>query len=271
MPLNEQMIYFEVGGQRCHGMLHLPQTPGPHPAVLMLHGFTGQRFEPHRLFVLFSRLLAENGIASLRFDFRGSGESEGTFDQMTLSRELDDVQAAFEYLKNRPEVDRSRLGLLGLSMGGLAAALSAHTLDIKALCLWAPAHPALWVSQMPSLEIPAIREAFKQAAAAKQLPPDVQVLDENTLDWSGNPVSLEFIRDMGMHQPEAALAKFNKPALVAHGTADPSVPQSVGQSYASVLPQGRFHSIEGGLHTFERLPHQAEAYAVTLEFFRQYL
>jgi uncharacterized protein len=125
MPLNERAIHFDVHGQRVWGVLHLPiQAAEPVPAVLILHGFTGQRGEGHRLFVLFSRLLAQHGIASMRIDFRGSGESEGAFDEMTPTREVEDVVAAYAFLRDRPEVDGSRLGLMGLSMGGMVAALS---------------------------------------------------------------------------------------------------------------------------------------------------
>jgi uncharacterized protein len=152
VPLNEQSIHFEVQGQRVWGMLHLPlEVNAPVPAVLILHGFTGQRMEPHRLFVLFSRLLAEHGIASLRFDFRGSGESEGGFDEMTPSREVEDVIAAYQFLRSRPEIDSAKLGLLGLSMGGMVAALSVARPDLEfaALSLWAPAHPVVWLGPLP--------------------------------------------------------------------------------------------------------------------------
>ena len=100
MPLNEDLISFEVGNERLHGMLHLPvNAAAPHPCVLMLHGFTGTSIEPHRLFVLMARAFASAGIAALRFDFRGSGQSEGFFSDMTLTRELEDALAAIKLLE----------------------------------------------------------------------------------------------------------------------------------------------------------------------------
>ena len=73
----EELIHFTNEDLRLYGMLHRPEGAGPHPAVMILHGFTGQRIEPHRLFVKLARQLVAAGIAALRFDFRGSGESEG--------------------------------------------------------------------------------------------------------------------------------------------------------------------------------------------------
>lgn len=279
MPLNERAIYFDVNGQRLHGMLHLPLLGGPHPAVLMLHGFTGQRMEPHRLFVLFSRLLAENGIASLRFDFRGSGESEGSFSEMTVSRELEDVVQAYAFLKAQPEIDRTRLGLLGLSMGGMVAALSVANprLEFDALALWAPAHPSVWLGQIPArpLDAPTVLAIFAEAQRAGRLPPGVAVLEEQgVIDYGGNPVSPEFFADLSLYEPFDAVTRHRGPALVVHGTADPTVPFGLGEAYAQRLrSRGRtvFHPVQGGLHTFERWPHQAEAHQVTLEFFRQTL
>ena len=83
----EKQISFTVQGQKIYGMLHLPEGRGPFPALSMFHGFTGQRDEPHRMFVKAARLISKAGIAVLRFDFRCSGESEGDFRKMTISGE----------------------------------------------------------------------------------------------------------------------------------------------------------------------------------------
>lgn len=277
MPLNEHPIHFDVDGQRCHGMLHLPSSAGPHPAVLLLHGFTGQRMEPHRLFVLFARLLAEHGIAALRFDFRGSGESEGTFDQMTPSREVEDVVQAYAFLKARPEIDPSRLGLLGLSMGGMVAALSVARpeLEFGALALWAPAHPTVWLGPLP-MSTPAAQvwAAYRSRAERGEAPELSYDPTNNHLDFAGNPVSIGFFEDLLSLEPFEAVTQHRGPALVVHGTADPTVPFQVGETYVRRLQSrgpAELHPIQGGLHTFERLPHQAEAHRVTLEFFARAL
>src|ERR1035441_774266 len=114
----EKQISFSVRGQKLYGMLHLPKGKGPAPALSMFHGFTGNRFEPHQLFVKTARRLAKDGIAVLRFDFRGSGESEGDFKDITVPGEIEDGRESLNFLSAQPEVDPNRLGILGLSMGG---------------------------------------------------------------------------------------------------------------------------------------------------------
>ena len=66
--MNETPITFSNHGQQLVGMLHLPDGPGPHPAVIFYHGFTGDRVENHVIFVKMARRLAAAGHAALRFD-----------------------------------------------------------------------------------------------------------------------------------------------------------------------------------------------------------
>ncbi|MBD3293779.1 MAG: alpha/beta hydrolase, partial [Armatimonadia bacterium] len=78
----EQFREFEVDGHRIAASIHIPDTT-PAPGVVMCHGFTGQRMEAHFLFVKAGRAMCEAGLNVLRFDFRGSGESDGRFRDMT--------------------------------------------------------------------------------------------------------------------------------------------------------------------------------------------
>ena len=96
---------------------------------------------PHFIFVKLSRLLESAGIASIRFDFCGSGESDGDFVDMTMSTELEDANNILNYVRTLGFVDNDNVGIVGLSMGGaIASMLSGNRKsDIKTMCLWAPA------------------------------------------------------------------------------------------------------------------------------------
>jgi uncharacterized protein len=87
-----------------------------------------------------ARLLAEAGYASLRIDFRGSGNSEGNWEDTTFSGQIADAIASVDWLKKQDTVDASKLGILGWSQGGLVAAHAAARRgeDVDALILWAP-------------------------------------------------------------------------------------------------------------------------------------
>ncbi len=115
----EYFIELETGRGKLRGM--------PHPGVILCHGFTGNRMAPQFLFVSFSRLLQRRGIASIRMDFYGSGESEGIFEEMTISSEIEDLQEIPRSFQERAEVDKERVFLLGLSPGGVA-----HQTDLPA-------------------------------------------------------------------------------------------------------------------------------------------
>lgn len=228
----EQFTQFTVSGQRLYGMLHVPEGERPAsgwPSVVMLHGFTGNRLEGHRLFPLFSRYLAARGVASLRFDFRGSGESEGDFSEMTVAREVEDTEAAFAYLRGLPMLDPERVMGLGFSMGGLVAALAAERVRPHRLALWAPALPELW--------LPLLRGGYA--------PPVI-------LDYGGWPLGREFLLEMPRLRPLDAAARWGGVAQVFHGDADTVCPPEYGVRYARVLGCDAI-AIPGANHTFDSL------------------
>lgn len=121
-------VTFTSQGMQIIGVLHRPPADTKPPAVVFYHGCTGSKIEAHWLFVKLARHLAALGIMTLRFDFRGSGESEGEFEEMTLSGEIADGLCAFEYVVTECGADPRRTGVLGLSMGGAVAAILAGRL-----------------------------------------------------------------------------------------------------------------------------------------------
>src|SRR5881397_966298 len=119
MELNVQ--FPNRSGKILRGMVHRPailkSASGRAPGVVFFHGFTGDRMESHWMFVKCSRALAWAGIASLRFDFYGSGESEGEFSEVTLQGEIADARVAIEFFRRQKGINPERTGLLGLSLG----------------------------------------------------------------------------------------------------------------------------------------------------------
>lgn len=107
------------------GTFTFPETPGPHPAVILVSGSGPQDRDEtimgHRPFLVLADHLTRHGIAVLRYDDRGVGESTGRFSQALVADFTTDALAAVEYLKTRPEVDPQRIGILGHSEGGLVA------------------------------------------------------------------------------------------------------------------------------------------------------
>lgn len=160
MRKNEERysVEFENQGQKIFGVVHRPLTEMPCPAVIMCHGLAGHKIGKNKLYVLLSEKLAELGIASLRFDFRGSGDSEGDFIDMTISGEVSDAVEALDYLVQASGIDSSSLGIFGRSLGGIIAILAAEqTLAFKGIAIWASAFHAqewhkMWEDKQKELE-----------------------------------------------------------------------------------------------------------------------
>jgi len=156
MNENREAITLEIGNQKIFGILHLPKEPIRSPAVLMCHGFGGNKSGKFRLFVRQSQLLAEKGIASFRFDFRGAGDSEGDFGDTTIESLLADAKLAYEWLQKHPSIDSARIGILGRSLGGM---ISVHTAaafpNTKVVAVQAPVFDAKpWIESSKASKAP---------------------------------------------------------------------------------------------------------------------
>jgi len=190
--------------------------------------------------------LAAHGLAVLRFDFRGSGDSGGDFREMTISREIEDAGAALDSLVSRPEVDPNRVGVLGLSLGGcVAACLAGRDARVRALVLWAAtAHPER------------IRDRLAPSFG-----------DGDVLDMDGWGLGRAFVDDAQHIRPLEELARYAGPSLVVHGSNDQTVPPSDATDYRLALGgRCRVHLVEGADHVFSTLDYEAEAIAVSRGF-----
>jgi pimeloyl-ACP methyl ester carboxylesterase len=121
--------------ERLVGVLHEPQGDGRDAGVVFLHGWSGYRGGPHRMFVEAARRLASAGYHALRFDFRGRGDSTGEVSATDLDGMIEDACAARRFLTE--EVGVGRTWWLGICSGGNVA-LGAASLDkdVDGLALW---------------------------------------------------------------------------------------------------------------------------------------
>ena len=117
-------INLPSGELTLEGLLRLPeQTPAP--AIVVCHPHPRYGGDMHNNVVdAVCQTAVENGIAALRFNFRGAGDSEGSYDNGIGER--DDVRAALTCLRGLPEVDSGRVALAGYSFG---AAVALHATD----------------------------------------------------------------------------------------------------------------------------------------------
>lgn len=117
----ERNVTFTSGGKTLSGVLRLPDgaTGAPRPAMIVLHGFGSNKNAGNVLNPI--KMLSNLGYATLRFDMRGCGESEGERGRLICLEQVEDTRAAISFLCEQPEVDAARIGVAGSSFGAAVA------------------------------------------------------------------------------------------------------------------------------------------------------
>jgi len=256
LKIKETFIEFpNARGRLLRGMLHRPAgTPGGAPGVIFFHGFTGDRMESHWIFIKCARVLAREGIASLRFDFFGSGESEGSFHEATLQSEIADARAAIRFMQRQKGIDPARLGLCGLSLGGCVAACVASA-KVQALVLWsAVAHPAILHQLSEKLGKPSPNHT-------------------NDFEYDAREISARFLKDAPKVNPLSAIRRFTRPTRIIHPSRDKTVPRSHAADFlqASGARIKQKVIIPGADHTYTSIAWESRVIGLTVEWFRRYL
>lgn len=122
---SENISFQTDDGLKLAGTLTLPQQKEKYPVVILISGSgpqnrDGDMFD-HQPYYVLADHLSRNGIGVLRFDERGVGDAEGSFESATVASHVADVTSAINYLEGRKDIKRSSLGLIGHSIGGLVA------------------------------------------------------------------------------------------------------------------------------------------------------
>lgn len=134
-PYNAEEVRFSnsLAGITLAGTLTYPKEGSKFPAAILISGSGPQNRDEelmgHRPFLVLSDYLTRQGIAVLRYDDRGTAESEGNYSTASIQDFATDALAALSYLKSRSDIDSKKIGLIGHSEGGLIAFLLAadHT------------------------------------------------------------------------------------------------------------------------------------------------
>jgi fermentation-respiration switch protein FrsA (DUF1100 family) len=170
-PGTTTSMSFRSGRRRCAAWLTLPDGPGPHPIAVLAHGFGANhtmalgRYERH---------FAKSGVATLAFDYRHLGESEGLPRQrLSLRRHRQDIAAAIGFAQGLPDVDRDRVALWGTSLGAMhVLRVAANRTDVAAVVVQCPIvsgaaaltriGPAAMVRMTPAIIEDTLRTGFRR-------------------------------------------------------------------------------------------------------------
>jgi dienelactone hydrolase len=136
----EYPILITNGDYEIPGIVCLPVGEGPFPAVIMLHGTGSEKNEAGGGYELTAPELAKSGIASIRIDFIGNGDSTEDYINYNYTTAVSDANAAREYMASLDTVDGNRIGIMGWSQGGTIAMLAAgHNRSFQSVVTWAGA------------------------------------------------------------------------------------------------------------------------------------
>lgn len=189
------------------GTLNQPASDEPVPAVLMLHGFASYRDEVGDMYKRLAAELAERGIGSLRIDFRGWGESEGGMENSTVVGMVEDAALGYAYLSGLDFVDTSRLGVIGFSLGGRIAVVSAAQNPdwYQSMVLW---------STGGNISPDFLGQEYVDAAAA-----DGTVTID--LGWREVTLGAGFFDSLTAYDVEVEYPKYSGDVFIVAGTDDP--------------------------------------------------
>lgn len=227
---------------------------GKCPMVILMHGiFSSKDYNP---MPAIAKGLAENGIASIRFDFNGHGKSEGRPQDMTVELEIADALAIWEYAKSLPYV--REIGFLGHSQGGVIASMAAGRLadrgaDVpRGLVLIAPGS--------------VIKEAcqggrFFNARFDPKNPP------EFIRCWGIKKLGREYLLSTQQLDIFGTAAAYQGPVCILHGDKDSIVPLWCSEKYRETYgDRSTLTVIAGENHMINR--RRSEVVRLTVSFFR---
>ena len=219
-----QLIELRRAGLTLRGVLERPGD-GPCPLVLMLHGFGGCMDADGGMFQDISDCLTGAGLATLRFDFNGHGQSEGEFTAMTPYNEIEDAAAFLRYARSLDFV--TGVSLLGHSQGGvIAGMLAGYYHDaVERLVMLAPAATLKTDAQKG--------RCFMATYDPRRIPESVNV------DGRHEVGGLYFRMAQTLPIYEVT-AQFAGPMLVAYGGQDRVVARQDAQRYTDGAANGVF-------------------------------
>lgn len=248
-----EKIPFIIGekDRRISGIIEKPEGKGPFPALIYCHGFTGDRNESHFLFSSISKEVCKTGIGSIRFDFFGSGDSDGDFSEMTLKTEVVDLESVYSYVRKLKWV--SKISILGFSMGGAVAGIFAGMRPdyVDALCLISPA-------------------LFLKTVFSGLLEPVVSELGvKGEVDFNGFRIKNTFYDSIMETNPVEILENYKGRVKIIQGDLDEIVPCYPNKELAS-KENYDFSEIEGAGHTYQSVYLTKMLVIEILKFFKSF-
>jgi alpha/beta superfamily hydrolase len=224
----------------------------------MCHGLGGDKVGKGRFLVLLSEMLAKEGIASVRFDFRGCGDSEGEFSSITPNRCLDDVRSVMQWIEDQTMFDLTKGFLFGRSFGGLISILTASQ----------------WKScRGVAVQSPPFNAATFAPGLVRGIQPHMQLReDKRAILFEGEPLTPDFVTQMEAVDMRSALHGISHiPFLHISGSLDTIIDATHTEQYQRARERAsassKFLVLPQADHRFSKWADRQTAVRETVEWF----
>lgn len=232
--MKERVEFQDIQKNKVVGILSNPADSVNAPIVILVHGLASHK--ESRTYIALEERLNEEGIATLRIDLYGHGESDGNFQDLTITHAVDSISAAIRFLK---EKGYQELGLLGSSFGGISSLVAAsQTQDLALLVLQS--------SVGNYIELEKEKKTEKELEEWKKQGYLIIPSDE-----APRKLGYCMFEDAKKYNGYALAKEIQIPTLVIHGDMDDIVPLSQGEKLYENLPQGKLYVIKGADHRFQ--------------------
>ncbi|MCK5107508.1 MAG: alpha/beta hydrolase [Nanoarchaeota archaeon] len=238
--MEERVSLVNKCGEKLIGLRAVPSDlKEKNPCMILAHGF-GVTKEEYGLFDGLAEKLSRNGVIVYRFDFSGCGESERNYTETSLTKNKEELESIFEFVKKDKNV--GKIGLLGQSRGAAAVIISA--LDVECIVLTGAGHTS--------------KEKFAKSFGAEYNPEGIS----NKKKSDGRVISIGpvFWKEWDKYNIMEEVKKVKCPILFVHGSKDVNVPVSEMELVYENAINGKKIIIEGADHGL--LPYREKAYGV---------
>ncbi|HLD41467.1 MAG TPA: alpha/beta fold hydrolase, partial [archaeon] len=249
-------LIVNLGKEQIIGIFHKPKSDGKHPLIIMVHGFMGNKSgSPSGLFVSLARKLAKSQYCVFRFDFRGSGDSDGDFEGQSIDTELTDLNSVIDFACRNKHVDKNRIALLGHSRGGFLSVIqAAKDPRVKSAVLLAP--------------LVFIKPLWSQSDYTRKLFRGIKKTGSAINYWgfkfTKNLLDTDFRWDNIIEHSK----KVKIPVLILHGTHDTSVPVSQARKlYKNLNCKKALKELEATNHIFTQEKDMEKVLDLTRKWF----
>jgi pimeloyl-ACP methyl ester carboxylesterase len=234
--LKEKIVFKNSKGVKLCGILSDPLPESGNSAIILCHGFSTSK--EGRTYTNLEEIFNSRGLATFRFDFFGHGESEGEFEDITITEAVDDVLQAVGFIKR---TGYGTIGLVGSSFGGMASIFAAsQTTNLFVLALKSPVS-----DYMGKLILQDYRTKIKDWEESG-------FIDVTGADGQSLRLNFSFFEDARKAQGYEAASKIQIPTLIVHGDRDKTIPVEQSLKSSRLIKNCRLEIVHGADHFYSQ-------------------